>query len=59
MAVPNLFEYEYRPPWRTEHEHEYEYEHEHEHEHEKKHEPLGVPTSPSVTTVIRQLAHAS
>jgi hypothetical protein len=51
-AIPNLFEYEYRPPWRTEYEYEYE----------KNHEPCGAPTSPSVTTVIRpirQLAHAS
>jgi hypothetical protein len=50
-AIPNLFEYEYRPPWRTEYEYEYEYE--------KKHEPCGAPTAPSVTTVIRQLVHGS
>ena len=52
IAIPNLFEYEYRPPWRTEYEYEYE----------KKHDPCGAPTSPSVTTAIRpirQLAHAS
>ncbi len=50
MAIPNLVEYEYRPPRRT----EYEYE--------KKHEPCGAPTAPSVTTVIcpiRQLVQRS
>ena len=52
MAIPNLVEYEYRPPRRTEYEYEYE----------KEHEPCGAPTAPSVTTVIRpirQLVHGS